>query len=394
MRRGLALLLPLLVAGACTLPATAAAAAGGAPATTTDATERPLPPEPADPARAVAFRAAVVLAKDATVYVDPTQEQVFDRVKADQIRGKIARVGGSPMYVAVLPGNALGSDGDKQLKELTLRLGYSVKATIAVVTGGRLRAASTAIPYAQAQQFADEAIAANDGEPLEVTIADFIDRVAKEEGRSDSGGVGGVITGVLSTIVVFGGGGILLLRRRRRWRELIALRPLVESDLDELAKEVATVLEPEAATVREPLERALRAYKKARGVEHLPQVARELAAARQALAVARAVLAGEVPPPAGPSCLFDARHGAAPFAVEWTPGPGIATRTVHACALDAQLLKDGLPPAAREVEMAEGQAGPWYEAGPTFRYFLAPGELAALAGLPAGQPLRASRWLP
>lgn len=384
MRRRLALLLPLLAFAAAVLPLAAAAAPRA----------RAADPAPAQPS--AAYRAAVVLAKGEAVYVDPSQQRIFSRVQADQVRGKIIRVGGSPIYVAVLPGNAASNEGDRQLKELVklLNPGFTRKQTIAVVTGGRLRAASTAIPYAKAEEFADQAIAANDGEPLEVTISDFIGRVGKEEGRSESGGVGGVITGVVLTFVVFGGGGILLLRRRRRWRELARVRPLVEDDMTALARELLAFSEPEATSVRVPLERASRELKKARGVEHLPRIAAELATARRALAVARSALAGEVPAPDRPACLFDPRHGASAFDVEWTPPGGAAPRVVPACAVDAQRVKNGLAPVAREVEAVEGQLAPWFDAGPEFRYYLAPASRDLLAGLAAGAPLRPSRWRP
>ena len=391
MRRHLLLALPVLAACVLALPLAAAAAS---PTPTPAATEVTGAPS-ADPVRRVAFEAAVALvgSRD-TVFVDPSQARVFTRVQADQIRGKIIRAGGWPIYVVILPGNALGNDGVTQLKELTLRLGYTNKASIAVVTGGKLRAASTAIPYALAQQFADQAIAANDGAPLQVTISDWIDRLSKEEARGDSGGGGGVITGVISTIVVFGGGGILLLRRRRRWRELNGVRRLVEADLDALARELVTVPEPEATSVRAPLERASRAYLSARGVEHLPHVAAELIAARRALVIARSELAGEVPPADTPPCFFDSRHGSGTTAVEWNPGQGRAPRVVHCCPVDAQRIETGLAPAAREVELAEATTVPWFEAGPTFRFYLAPGEQQALTGLPAGARLRVNRWIP
>ncbi len=398
MRHALFLALTILAACALALPLAAVAASPGTTVATTSTPgllDEPLPNPPSNPVRRVAFDAAVAIATSGdSVFVDPSQARIFSRIQADQIRGKIIRVGGSPLYIVVLPGNAVTSDGIEQLKELTLRLGYSNKATIGVVTGGKLRGASTAIPYSDAQLFAEQAIAANDGEPLEVTISDWIDRVAAEEGRSDSGGTGGVITGVVSTIVVFGGGGFLLLRRRRRWRELIGVRPLVEADLEALARELLTVPEPEATSVRDPLERAGRTYKRARGVEHLPQVARELAAARRALVIARSELAGEVPPAATPPCFFDPRHGSSTTEVEWDPGRGRAPRPVHCCAADAQQIASGLAPGAREVELAGGTSLPWFEATPTFRYYLAPGVSESVAGLPAGAPLRASRWIP
>ncbi len=375
----------------------AAASLAAAPAPAGRAADPAAPVTPS-----VAYRAAVVLAKGQSVYVDPSQARVLNRKQADRIRGKIRRVGGAPYYVAVLPGNAASGDGEAQLKELTQLLDPIRKATIAVVTGGRLRAASTAIPYATAQRYADEAIAANDGAPLDVTISDFIGRVAKEQGRSESGGKGGVITGVVMSIVVFGGCGILFLRRRRRWRELGRLQPLVQADLGDLARELLTVPEPEAESVRQPLLRATHTLRGARGVEHLPRVAAQLAATRRALAVARATLAGEQPPPDRVPCFFDSRHGASTCDVEWAPTGGAAARVVPACAVDAQRLASGLPPAAREVEVevgagaevGEGRLGPWFEGEPELSYYLAPDQRELLAGLPAGRKLRRSRWLP
>lgn len=373
----------------------AAAALAAAPAPAARAGGGPTAAEPT-----AAYRAATVLARGETVYVDPSQQRVLPREQADRLRGKITRSGGAPFFVAILPGNAAGSDGDRQLKELTRLLDPTRKATIAVVTGGRLRAASTAIPYATAQRFAEEAIADNDGEPLDVTISDFIGRVAKEAGQSESGGTGGVITGVIMTIVVFGGGGILLLRRRRRWRELNRVQPLVQDDLGELERELLTIPEPEASAVREPLLRARRSFKRARGVEHLPQVATELAGARQALAVAHAALAGEVPPPDRAPCFFDPRHGPSALDVEWAPPGGAAPRKVPACAADAQHVANGLAPAARTVAIAgegEGEAdrlGPWFEGRPELGFYLTADRKTLLAGLPAGRPLRRSRWLP
>ena len=384
LRRCLAVAASAVAAAVAAAPSPAAHVAASAAAAAAAAGAEP----------SVAYRAATVLAKGDSVYVDPSQVRVLNREQADRLRGKITSVGGAPFFVAVLPGNAASSDGDKQLKELIQLLDPTRKATTAVVTGGRLRAASTAIPYATAQRFAEEAIAANDGEPLDVTISDFIGRVAKEEGRSESGGAGGVITGVVMTIVVFGGGGILLLRRRRRWRELGRLQSLVQDDLSDLARELQAIPEPEAASVREPLLLAGRTFKKARGVEHLPQVAAQLAVTRRALAVARATLAGEQPPPDRPLCFFDARHGASAADVEWAPPGGAAARTVPACAADVQRVANGLPPGAREVEVDVDRLGPWFEGRPEFGYYLAADRTTLLAGLPAGRKLRKSRWLP
>ena len=185
MRRGPALLIAL---------AGLALALVAGPLGTASAAE---PAEQRSPAREAAYQAALVLAKGETVYVAPSQSRIFSRVQADQVRGRIIRAGGYPKFVAILPGNAASSDGIEQLAELTQLLDPTRQATIAVVTGGKLRAASTAIPYAQAQRLAEDAIEEFEGAPLEVVIAEFLGKVADEEARDESGGVAGVITGVL-----------------------------------------------------------------------------------------------------------------------------------------------------------------------------------------------------
>lgn len=390
-----------LAAGAAAAPRasgadepTGAAAVTAAAADATTAKEVADIPAPRTPER-LAYDAALVLAAGETVYVHPSQDRIFSRIQADQIRGKIIRVGGHPYYVAVLPGNAASDDGDRQLKELTKRLGFNVPATIAVVTGGRLRGASTTIPFADARRFAEEAIAEHETDPLEVKVSDFIERVAQEAGKSESGGTGGVITGVVMAIVVFGGGGILLLRRRRRWHELERVRPLAVEDMEALERAARALPEPEAGYVRSPVSSAAERIKRARGCEHMPPVARDIARARRALVVAQSELAGQVAPAETPSCFFDGRHGPSVAALEWTPGlAGAAPRSVPACAACAQRLSEGAAPAARQVSLGEEQLGPWYAGGPELARYLAPDQRELLAGLPAGAPLRPRRWLP
>jgi hypothetical protein len=57
-------------------------------------------------------------------------------------------------------------------------------------------------------------------------------------------------------------------------------------------------------------------------------------------------------------------------------------------------LAAGTQPAAREVETLDGRVVPWFEAEPAYVPYLAPNGRDLLAGLPAGAPLRARRWLP
>ena len=79
------------------------------------------------------------------------------------------------------------------------------------------------------------------------------------------------------------------------------------------------------------------------------------------MASARAVLEGRPPPERRPPCFFDPRHGPSVEDVEWTP-PGGIPRTVPACAADAQRIRGGEDPQARQVPTGAGGRVPYYNA--------------------------------
>lgn len=62
-------------------------------------------------------------------------------------------------------------------------------------------------------------------------------------------------------------------------------------------------------------------------------------------------------------CFFDPSHGSADTDVAWPASD--PTVTLPACAADAQLLADGLPPESRTVR-CEDRSVRWFEAGPAY----------------------------
>jgi hypothetical protein len=107
-------------------------------------------------------------------------------------------------------------------------------------------------------------------------------------------------------------------------------------------------------------ERAELTCDRARSPVDLRAVASTLSGGRHDLARARAVLAGDEPPPERRPCFFDARHGPGVREVDWD------SRRVAACAADAERLERGEAPDVRHV-MVDGRPVPYWDAPPEFR---------------------------
>lgn len=86
--------------------------------------------------------AAAALRSD-PVYVHPDAELLSDD-DADELRGEIARAGGGPIFIAILPESAR-SDADGTTTGVAVRLGRFVgtRGVYAVVVGNQFRAVST-----------------------------------------------------------------------------------------------------------------------------------------------------------------------------------------------------------------------------------------------------------
>src|SRR4051794_28715188 len=90
---------------------------------------------------------------------------------------------------------------------------------------------------------------------------------------------------------------------------------------------------------------------------------------RYAIACVRARVAGDALPQRRPPCFFDPRHGLSVEDVTYAPVGG-ADRKVPACALDAERVKAGAEPDARQV-MVGTQRLPYWQGGPAYRPYAA-----------------------
>jgi hypothetical protein len=90
---------------------------------------------------------------------------------------------------------------------------------------------------------------------------------------------------------------------------------------------------------------------------------------RYAIACVRARVAGEPLPQRRPPCFFDPRHGLSVEDVPYAPLGG-ADRQVPACALDAERVKAGAEPDARQV-MVGTQRVPYWQGGRAYRPYAA-----------------------
>jgi len=123
-------------------------------------------------------------------------------------------------------------------------------------------------------------------------------------------------------------------------------------------------------------QRALDAYEAAKTAadrierpEQVQDVTKILDDGRYAIACVHARVAGEPLPQRRPACLFDPRHGLSVEDVTYTPVGG-ADRQVPACALDAERVRAGAEPDARQV-MVGTQRVPYWQGGPAYRPYAA-----------------------
>jgi hypothetical protein len=127
---------------------------------------------------------------------------------------------------------------------------------------------------------------------------------------------------------------------------------------------------------RADYQRALDAYESAKlasdrlgrpeDVRHVTEIIED---GRYAIACVRARVAGDPLPTRRPPCFFDPRHGLSVADVDWTP-PGGTPRQVPACALDAERVRAGAEPDARQV-MVGAQRMPYYEGGRAYAPYAA-----------------------
>ena len=96
------------------------------------------------PALAAEIEDAAEALRSDPVYVDPQAERAITPVEADRLRDRIRVAEAGPLYVAILPQDAVeeaGGDPDGVVERLHDELGRD--GTYAVVVGNSLRAGST-----------------------------------------------------------------------------------------------------------------------------------------------------------------------------------------------------------------------------------------------------------
>ena len=103
--------------------------------------------------------------------------------------------------------------------------------------------------------------------------------------------------------------------------------------------------------------------------EQVQDITKILDDGRYAIACVRARVAGESLPQRRPPCFFDPRHGLSVEDVSYAPLGG-ADRPVPACALDAERVKAGAEPDARQV-MVGTQRVPYWQVGRAYRPYAA-----------------------
>lgn len=320
--------------------------------------------------------AAAALRGGETVFVDPGAESALSSAEASQISSQ-ANATGLPMFIAVLPEAAAGgSTADDVLRELNTQVGLG--GIYAVVVGDQFRAGSTSgsVSDLATQAFRaqrDNGAAAVLGEFIALTDARF-GSTSTAADTEESSGAGSLI---LLLVLIVGGAVvvIVLVRRQRRVaaQQLAAVRTTVDRDVTEYGERLAAfdVNDPamdEAA--RADVQRALDDYDRARmsvatmrRAQDAQSVTTALEDGRFALACAQARMTGQALPERRPPCFVDPRHGPSVADVPWTP-PGLSLRDVPMCAACRTTVETGGTPASFDVETADGQRRPYYQAGP------------------------------
>ncbi len=155
-----------------------------------------------------------------------------------------------------------------------------------------------------------------------------------------------------------------------------ASRKMADEDVTKFGEELqrldsAVAGHPLDAAMRQDYERALDAYEDAKRSleavtkpEQVSHVTEILEDGRYAIACVNARVEGRPLPQKRPPCFFNPAHGPSTENVDWAPAGG-ATRSVPACAADAERVKVGADPVIRTVQNGSRRV-PYYDAGPAY----------------------------
>jgi hypothetical protein len=351
------------------------------------------------------------------VYVHPAARPTISPPEAERLRARMI-LAGTPVFVAVLPAQALGEAG-RDANRLAALVAASVgrPGTYLVVAGGQEGAGSNTLARGQA---ASRARAAFRRHPdLAAATMDFVGRVEAAAGRPpattpptapppapegpDGDTVLRVVLAVagLAALVVLVN---LLLQNRlarrtvRSGNEFTEVRAVSQEDLRSLADDLRNLnvgLEtdeqdnPRAVnqytSAYEYLERAEQAFEQARVPADLAEVSGAIESGRSAMATARALFERRDPPRRRPPCFFDTRHGPSVNDIGWEPAHG-PPRPVPACQACMERVANGAQPQVRRVRTGLRRV-PFYDAPPQFESWFGGYFGGAAADLVAGFPL-------
>ncbi|MDQ3752360.1 MAG: hypothetical protein M3333_05670, partial [Actinomycetota bacterium] len=346
--------------------------------------------------------------KKAPVYVDPEAESVLRQDEAQRLSDQIERSDAGPVYIAVLPEEVL-SEGGGSLAGVIGTLGQTLNrsGTYVVVAGTQLLAGTsggTQFEEGTVPELASLAVQSESGNGASAVLTDFVDRLEASAAAGGSlpqvdtpstpdGGGGGF--GLLPLLLVGGGIAFIISLRRRRAAEqrehlqLEEVKGAAMDDLVALGTDLRTldldVEMPDAdPAAKDDYVHALGCYEKAsqsiddtRRPEDLEAVSAELEEGRWAMTSAKARLKGLPPPERRPPCFFDPRHGPSVQDVDWAPSGG-APRAVPACGEDAERIRRGEEPMAREITVG-GRMTPYWNA-PAYYGPWAGGYFGGMAG--------------
>jgi hypothetical protein len=356
--------------------------------------------------------------RDDPLYVDPSARPTLTPAAAAQVRARIARTG-TPVFVAVLPGQALAEAGGRPARLAAMVAGSLGRpGTYLVVAGGRQGAGSDTLGRGEAAGLAGSAFRAHPGD-LRGAVLDFVGRVDRAAGvpattaapRQPASGQDAVardtalqlvlVFALIAALAVFASITARHLGARRglrRNQEVAEVRAVVEQDLRALGDDLRDLdvdLQAEEAEhpgalaqysrAYEQLERASEAFERAATVEDMAPVSSALESGRFAMDAARAMFEGGEAPRRRPPCFFDTRHGTSVDDVGWEPPTG-PSRPVPACSACMQAVASGVQPPPRRVR-AGGSTVPFYEAPPYFESWFGGYFGGAAADLVGGFPL-------
>ena len=355
--------------------------------------------------------------RDDPLYVHPSARPTLSLPEQERIRARLA-LAGTPVFVAILPGQALAEAGG-DANQLAALVASSVgrPGTYLVVAGGEEGAGSSTLTKGQA---ANRATVAFRRHPqLSTATMDFIARVedaagtppatapppVPPPGQEDSDGntllvvllaVAGVVA--LSVLLALYRENRSQRRSIRRGTQFGEVKAVAQEDLDALADDLRNLnvdLHAEEAGNRqavnsytrayEQLERAEQAFEQARSPDDLAQVSSAVESGRFSMSAARALFERGSPPRRRPPCFFDTRHGPSVNDIGWEPPYG-PPRPVPACAACMAQIAAGAQPQPRRVRAGLRRV-PFYEAPPHFESWFGGYFGGAAADLVAGFPL-------